>query len=297
MSDRMLDKLAKLLNKAESTDSPEEAEALMAHAQMLATTHSIDLARARQHTAKKEQREQPIQKWITIGESRKGNLAHYCELFLAVAAANDITCDLAHNNTFVIAYGMPSDIEVAEVLYASLLFQMVESANAWLKTGEYKKEKVYRTVTKRDSFGSYKTSEMAPMHGKTARANFYRAFTDRIALRLARARQEAIETIKRAAEEAAALQAEDDLDGYEDATDEAPAPKPTFAGDPLPVLRSKAIEVRDFHKQKSSAKGSWKGSKQSSYSASARDAGDNAGRSARLGGEKAIGGSRTSIAA
>lgn len=297
MSDKMLDKLSKLLNKAENTDSAEEAEALMAKAQMLATTHSIDLARARQHTAKKEQREQPVQKWITIGESRKGNLANYCELFLAVAAANDITCDLANNNTFVIAYGMPSDIEVAQVLYASLLFQMVEAANAWLKTGEYKKEQVYRRVTKRDSWGTYKTSELAPMHGKTARANFYQAFTQRVALRLARARREAIETLQRAAEEAAALEAEDNLDGYEDATDGAPKPKPTFAGDPLPVLRSKAIEVRDFHQQKSRAKGSWKGSSRSSYSASASNAGDSAGRSARLGGEKAIGGSRTKIAA
>lgn len=297
MADKMLDKLSKLLNKAENTDSPEEAEALMAKAQMLATTHSIDLARARQHTAKKEQREQPVQKWVTIGEARKGNLAHYCELFLAVAAANDITCDLAHNNTFVVAYGMPSDIEVAEVLYASLLFQMVEAATAWLKTGEYKKEMVLRTITKRDAWGKYKDIQRAPMHGKTARANFYRAFIDRVAMRLARARREAIEAIQRAAQEAAALEAEDNLDGYEDAADEASEPKPTFAGDPLPVLRSKAIEVRDFHKTKSRAKGSWKGSSSSAYSASARDAGDNAGRSARLGGEKAIGGSRTSIAA
>lgn len=279
MADKMLDKLAKLLNQAERASSAEEADAFMARAQVLATTHSIDLAIARQHTAKKEQREQPTQKWITIGERRKGNLRHLCELFYAIASQNDLKVDLASNSTFVIAFGMPSDIEVTEVLYASLAFQMVEAANAWLKTGEYKKELVYRTVTKRDGIGLYKHREQVPMHGKVARANFYDAYIRRIQSRLADARSQALEIAKEKSVEVV-----DENDNVITTSAEV-------------VLRSKAIEVRDFHKTASKAKGNWKGAKTSRYSETAHSAGDTAARSARLGSNRAIGGSRTSIAA
>ena len=64
------------------------------------------------------------------------------------------------------------------------------------------------------------------------------------------------------------------------------------------VLRDKQVEIKDFYKSRSDAKGSWKGFKaRGNSSATAQLAGDRAGRTARLGGEKAIGGSRTAISA
>ncbi|MGW0626171.1 DUF2786 domain-containing protein [Streptomyces sp. NPDC002758] len=284
MADRMLDKLAKILNQAENASSPEEAATYMKKAQALATLGSIDLAVARQHTAKREQREQPTHKRITIGQPRKNNNARLVNLFIAIADNNDVKVNIAMNSTFVIAFGMPSDIEVVEVLYASLLYQMTEAANAWLKTGEYKQEKVLRQVTKRDAWGTYKDLEERSLDGRTARANFYDAFTRRISSRLWDARREALEAAK---ENVYTLPTtgENGVEYEIEVTAEL-------------VLFDKKKEIGAYYEKASTAKGSWKGSSRTSaYSTTARVAGDSAGQSARLSSAKAIGGQRTSLAA
>jgi hypothetical protein len=181
-----------------------------------------------------------------------------------------VKINIAANSTYVIAFGMPSDIEVVEVLYASLLFQMVESANAWLKKGEYKKEQVW----------SDRTWSSRPMSGKTARANFYDAFVQRIRMRLWDARREALEAVK-----AQAYTVRDQETGQEVKTSAEL------------VLKSKAVEVNDYYNATSRARGSWKGARVSHTSSAARSAGDNAARTARLGSQRAIGGQRTPIAA
>jgi hypothetical protein len=285
MADRMLDKLAKILAQAENASTPEEASTYMKKAQSLATLGSIDLAVARQHTAKKEQREQPTHKMITIGQARKQNNARLVNLFNAIAYANDVRLNIANNSTFVIAFGMPSDIEVVEVLYASLLFQMVESANAWLKTGEYKKETVRGKKKVWDAYWGEWDYETVykPMDGRTARANFYDAFTGRISARLQEARKEALE----AAKEKTYSVPSTGVDGKEYEIEVTAAL----------VLFDKKKEVSDYFNAKSTAKGTWKGASTTTRSSTARSAGDSAGRSARLGSAKAIGGQRTSLAA
>ncbi|MDX3260759.1 DUF2786 domain-containing protein [Streptomyces sp. MI02-2A] len=280
MSDRMLDKLSKLLRQAESAKNPAEAEAFMQKAQSLASTHSIELAIARQHTAKKEQREQPTHKVIAIGEKKKLGNAHFIDLFRWVAYNNDVTLNIGNDNTYVIAFGMPSDIEVVEVLYASLVFQMVESANAWLKTGEYKSEKVWRSVRKRDRWGgSWVEEQYVTITPQAARKNFYEGFGARVYQRLSAARLEAV-----MAAEAREVEIRGER-GSEESSSTAL------------VLKAKADEVKEYHAKHSTAKGTWKGSSVSVRSHAARSAGDDAGRTARLGTAKAIGGSRTSIAA
>jgi hypothetical protein len=284
MADRMLDKLAKILNQAENASSPEEAATYMKKAQALATLGSIDLAVARQHTAKREQREQPTHKHITIGQPRKNNNARLVNLFIAIADNNDVKVNIAMNSTFVIAFGMPSDIEVVEVLYASLLYQMTEAANSWLKTGEYKQEKVLRQVTKHDDWGTYKDLEERSMDGRTARANFYDAFTRRISSRLWEARQEALEAAKGNVYTLPTT-GENGVEYEIEVTAEL-------------VLFDKKKEIGAYYEKASTAKGSWKGSSRTTaYSTTARVAGDNAGQSARLGSAKAIGGQRTPLAA
>uniref|UniRef100_A0AAU3I6C9 DUF2786 domain-containing protein n=1 Tax=Streptomyces sp. NBC_01393 TaxID=2903851 RepID=A0AAU3I6C9_9ACTN len=285
MSDKMLDKLAKILNKAENASTPEEAAAYMKKAQTLATLTSLDLAVARQRTAKNELREQPTHKSITIGQPRKQNNARLVNLFLAIAYANDVRTNIAMNSTYVIAFGMPSDIEVVETLYASLLYQMVESANAWLKTGEYKKEKVRGKKKVWDSYWHQWDHETVwkPMDGRTARANFYDAFTGRISARLLEARQEALEAAKQKSYSVPST----GVDGQEYEIEVSAAL----------VLFDKKKEVSDYLAAKSTAKGTWKGATRTSRSSTARSAGDSAGRSARLGSTRAIGGQRTPVAA
>jgi hypothetical protein len=229
--DKYLTKLAALLRQAESTDNEHEAEAFMAAAQRLATATSIDLAVARAHSARKERRATPIAKRIEIGPAGKRALRTYVQLFLAIARANDLTCDLAGNSTYVIAYGFATDIEMCEALYASLVVQMVRASDAYLRSGAYRREMQY--VDERGRDGRWRTVRK-PVHGITARISFQTAFARRIGERLAAAREKATEQALRE------------------------VPPETSTGTAL-VLQEKALEVTDFYQRTSTARGAWRG--------------------------------------
>jgi hypothetical protein len=168
IDDRMLARIAALLRQAEGTDNTHEAEAFMAAAQRLATATSIDLAVARAHSATRTAAQVPSQRTITIGEPGARGLRTYVQLFAAIAAANDVRCDVASNSTFVYAYGFAEDIDASHALYASLVVQMVRACDAYLATGEHR-----------------------PTPTITARLNFQLAFGSRIGQRLSQARDEA----------------------------------------------------------------------------------------------------------
>lgn len=163
----MLVRIGGLLRQAESTDNPHEAQAFMEAAQRLATATAIDLAVARAHTAGREQRAAPVQRGIRIGEPGRKGLRTYVQLFVAIAFANDVQCDVAHNSTQVFAYGFESDIDTCEALYSSLLLQMVRASDAYIRSGAHR-----------------------PVAGVTARLNFQLAFAARIGQRLAETKQE-----------------------------------------------------------------------------------------------------------
>jgi hypothetical protein len=166
--DKMLARIAALLRQAENTDNPHEAEAFMSAAQRLATTTSIDLAVARAHSKKRTPAQAPVQRTITIGEAGSKGLRTYVQLFVAIALANDVKCDVASNSTFVHAYGFGEDIDAAHALYASLVVQMVKASDAYIATGAHK-----------------------PTPTITARLNFHLAFGARVGQRLSEARDEA----------------------------------------------------------------------------------------------------------
>ena len=106
----------------------------------------------------------------------------------------------------------------------------------------------------------------------TARLNFHLAFAGRIGQRLAAARDEARQE---------ALQ-----------QDTASAPGTALA------LRNKEIEVLDAYRHASTARGSWRGARaKSGYSERARQAGDRAGRHARLSASPELPGARTAVSA
>jgi hypothetical protein len=116
------------------------------------------------------------------------------------------------------------------------------------------------------------TGAHLPTPKVTARLNFHLAFAARIGERLADARDEARQD---------ALQ--------QDAT--------TAPGTAL-ALRNKEIEVTDAYRQASTARGSWRGARaKSGYSASARQAGDRAGREARLAASPELSSARTAVPA
>src|SRR4051812_22906587 len=165
--DKMLARIAALLRQAEGTDNAHEAEAFMAAAQRLATATSIDLAVARSHSDKRTRAQAPVQRTITIGNPGTRGLRTYVQLFVVIAAANDVKCDIASNSTFVYAYGFAEDIDASHALYASLVMQMVKASEAYIASGRHR-----------------------PTPTITARLNFQLAYGARVGQRLADAREE-----------------------------------------------------------------------------------------------------------
>jgi hypothetical protein len=244
--DKMLSRIAALLRQAEGTDNPHEADAFMTAAQRLATTASIDLAVARSHSANRSAAAAPIQRTITIGAAGTKGLRTYVQLFVLIAAANDVSCDIASNSTFVYAYGFAEDIDATHALYASLVVQMVRASDTYLASGAHK-----------------------PTPTITARLNFQLAFGARVGQRLAEGREQARAEVTK---------------------DRTRAPSTAIA------LRNKEVELRDFYRSTSKARGSWQASRATAgYSSAARRAGDRAGRQARLGNSPELPGARTAL--
>lgn len=277
MTDRALGRIAALLRQAEGTDNEHEAATFMAAAQRLATLESVDLAIARAHTEKRERRATPEQRTITIGEPGKRGLATYVQLYVAIARANGVTCDIARNSTFVYAYGFAADLDVCEALYSSLVVQMVGACERYLRTGAHREEVTY----KRDSRTG--RAVRRPVHATTARINFQNAFALEIGRRLAAAREEAT--------------AEATRGERRDRRSELVAGRSGVAGDAPGValaLRQKELEIHDFYRQTSEARGAWRGSSVGRAEGAQR-AGRSAGRQAQLGGRSAIGGARKAV--
>lgn len=271
--------IAALLAKAERTDNPHEAEAYLAKAQHLATLRSVDLAMVRARTAREKRRVTPVSRTVQVGEPGKRANTHLVSLFVAVAAANDTKVDVARNSTYVIAYGMPSDLDLVEQLWGSLALQMVESAGRYLDSGAWRDENYRRVVRERIAGWSVPRVEERPHTKQTARAAFYRGFIERIAARLKQAHDEAV---AQAAADDAGLASRPAADGTR-----LPGSGPTAAV----VLRAKGEEIAAFYRTESKARGSWTGYRGAAGgdNGAATTAGRRAATRARLGSQRGIG--------
>jgi len=167
---RILGKIRALLAKAESTEFPEEAEALSARAQELMAKHSIDHALL---AAQSGNRDKPTGRRLPVDnpyESPKATLLH------AVAQAN--RCRSVWQKALGIStvIGFPSDLDAVELLFTSLL---VQANTAMLREG-----------TKPDAYGRSRT--------RAFRQSFLVAYALRIEERLSQAtvnaEQEAVAT-------------------------------------------------------------------------------------------------------
>ena len=250
----LLDTLSKLLNQAENAATQEEAEAFFAKAQQLATLHAISLEQARAHTAAGQSRERPTHQQITIGAPRQHVNSHLCLLAAAVGEANSLRTNLASNNTFVIWFGLPSDLETASLLLNSIAHQMVRSADAFVRGREWA--------------GEYDVETGSSMTAQKARKTYYTMYVRVIGRRLHEARQ----------------QAQKEFDTT------------STSGSAELVLRGKEVEVHDYYREKSTARGYWKGQRSSfASSAAAGRAKEDAGR-ARIEASRQIGGQRPAVA-
>lgn len=137
---KTLDRISALLAQAENDGAtPAEKESFLAKAQQLAEVAAIDLAVARAHQADKSKVEVPEERKIWVGSRRSPTNKWKVELFIVIARANDCKCLILGNGLGVAPAGFPSDLDVVERLYGSLVLQMVTSADAALQRGENKR--------------------------------------------------------------------------------------------------------------------------------------------------------------
>ncbi|MDP1795663.1 MAG: DUF2786 domain-containing protein [Acidimicrobiales bacterium] len=116
---KIVGRIQALLAKAESTEFPEEAEALFAKAQELMTRHSIDevLARTRSSSDKPEMRKVKMEAPYASAKFT---------LISAVGRANDVQV-IGDGNYLVTMFGYRTDLDAVEMLFASLVVQATRS--------------------------------------------------------------------------------------------------------------------------------------------------------------------------
>lgn len=271
---KMLTKIGNLLRQAEGTDNDAEAEAFTAAAQRLATAHSVSLEWARLTADSRHRSATPINRRYVLGEAGKRGLRTYVELMRAITSQNSVTIDIAHNSTYVILFGYESDIDTVESMYASQVVQMVKACEAYLARGEWKTSTITKTVRRTECFESwYETVTVTP-NRLQARLEFQTGYAYALGERLAQARQQA--TV--------------DLD--KEATSTAETGMPTAV-----VLRGREAAVAAFHSKTSRARGSWRGSRSTSYGEHARDAGAKAAKDASMATATTLGHSSRSLPA
>lgn len=120
---RMLARIRALLAKAESTEYPDEAEALTAKAQQLMAQHSIDEALLAVDGA---DRDTPAALRIGVDNPYEGPKTMLLD---AVAAANRCRVVWAKEFGFCTVVGFDGDLDGVELLYTSLLVQATHAMN------------------------------------------------------------------------------------------------------------------------------------------------------------------------
>jgi hypothetical protein len=174
--DRLVDRIGKLLAQAEGTDNEHEAAAFVERAQQLATAYAVDLelARVRQRDRAARGGAEPlVQERTDVGPRGKRGNRHRVLLYSAVARANDVLVNVAHDSTYVLGFGHRADLEVVERLWASLAVQMTAAAQRRMDRGEHR---------------------AAGVAGQTWRLSFYDGWVHAVGERLAAARARAVES-------------------------------------------------------------------------------------------------------
>jgi putative metallohydrolase (TIGR04338 family) len=257
-------RVAALLAKAQSTASAEEAEAYLAKAALVAQRHRVDLALA---ATRPGAQAGPTHRMLTIGEPRRALNKILVGLFLEIARAWSVRVDIGHGSTYVLAYGMPADLDQVESVFATASTLMLTRALEHVRSDRWRGT----------SYVPPGSRTPRPVTAAVARNAFCLGFIQRLGQRLASAAEQA-----RAAAAAAGTTAGGGSTG--------PARGRTTVD---LALRAREVAVRDYHQQVSRARGAWRGSASAAGSATvSRRAGERAaeeyGRRGIPGGRRAI---------
>ena len=124
--ERALRRIRGLLAKAESTDFPEEAEALTAKAQELMTRHAVDAALLDIGRAPGEGRAVETQRVHVRDPYVRAKM----QLLAAVAEANDVRLVWYSGLGIANLVGVRADVAAVELLFTSLLLQVAQALSA-----------------------------------------------------------------------------------------------------------------------------------------------------------------------
>ena len=163
VDERILDKVRALLAKAESTEFPEEAEALSARAQELMAKYSIDQAVL---AARKGYKDSPAGRRLPVDNPYESPKA---SLLQTIASANRCRTVWYKQLGMSTVIGFPADMDAVELLFTSLL---VQANTAMLRAG-----------AKRNAYGRSRT--------RAFRQSFLIAYAIRIGERLSQATEHA----------------------------------------------------------------------------------------------------------
>lgn len=174
-TEKYADKIAKLLRKAENTDSQAEAEAFLAKAQELMTLYAIDemmIARARGDVEKT--REEIIQRAISYTGIFKSVLMSLGNTVIRHNDCRGVYMD--HNwekpkRTVLTVTGFESDVDRACLIESSIQLQCASALAAWWKQQD--------------------ASYLSNMERFKARREFILGFTSGLSAKLAQANREA----------------------------------------------------------------------------------------------------------
>ena len=289
-----LRRVAALLAKAESTAHQEEAEAYLARAAMIAQRHSIDLAVAALGSSRAP--ESPTHRMISIGEPRKAFNTRLVSLLSHIARPWAVRVNIGPSSTYVIVFGMPSDLDQVESVYATASTMMVTHAEAHVRGGSW------RGSTYLAADGRRK-----PVTAAVARNAFCVGFTERLGERLSQSQEQA-----RREASAAQRSTEASSGGRGTGRDarsgsssgglsaaEGSSLAPRGPGDPqhavAKALEHRAAEVTQYYRRTSTARGTWRGGGGMAWTAAGSRAAGN--RAAELYGAKRLGGDRRALGA
>lgn len=265
--DEQVRRVAALLAKAESTASAQEAEAYLAKAALVAQRHSVDMAVAAMSPDARP--DCPTHRMLTIGEPRRALNKLLVSLMVATARAWSVRVDIGHGSTYVLLYGMPTDLDRVEAVFATASTMMLTRAQEHVRSGGW------RGTTYRLPEGG----PPRPVTASVARNAFCLGFIHRLGRNL-----------DEAARQARAGAGSD------------PGSDPDALARTAPdthrvelALRARDVAVTEYHRAASRARGTWRGSSSAAGSAThSRRAGERAadefGRRGVAGGRRAIGG-------
>jgi hypothetical protein len=220
-----------------------------------------------------QRRETPTHKTITIGEPRKRANKHLVNLMAAIAGVNDVKINIAHNSTYVIVFGFPSDINACEELWTRISHQMVLFAEQYLA------EDTWRANSASGSWNPW-TGAQKPVAKQTARSSYYSGFIASLSYRLTTARETEL------------AKAELRHQRRRNTVSRQDGP----AGTTAIAIKAKSQEVDAYYQSESQARGSWRGNQRGTlHSALAADAGRRDGHRVRIADSDQLQGQRAAV--